>query len=236
MPSTFAVAGQESGSSLADGAVTVTIPSGSNHAAWVQCWFNDMTVSGLTCSQGGATVTTHASGTGYIAFRVTGLSAGSATFTPTGTGSNDISVAVIVADGVDQATPLGTLTEEAVASATTTTASVTTPDGAMAACAFRTGFTTWTIDAGTQRGTVEGPSGYNQYTYLATRDRVGATTDITATVSFNLGRQAYVAFLEAAGGTALEETVGDTGPATDAVTDTLTAPLSNVSVLTIPLG
>jgi hypothetical protein len=194
MPATFSIIGQAQGSSLANGTVTVTIPAGSNHAALVQVWFTDMTVSGLTCSQGSATVTQHASAAGTIAFRVTGLSAGEAIFTPTGSGSNDITTVAIVSADTDQTTPVAEYTEEAVNNAVNQdTESVTTALDSMAVCIWR-GQATWTIVTGDQRGTVSGPAGYNSYSLCATRARQGATTDLTVQNGEAMGRVAYFAF------------------------------------------
>jgi hypothetical protein len=97
----FAVAG----SSIGGNAVTVTIPAGSGHVALMTWFYEDGGGSGAPTVPGGASV--RALGTpGTIpayfrdgaAYEVTGLSPGSATFTPPSTGGSQVCI-VLVASG-----------------------------------------------------------------------------------------------------------------------------------------
>lgn len=205
----FAVSNITLSTSPAGAACTVTVPSGSNHAALVVVAQRDLTVTGLTCSQGGATVTQHiapesspVTGSETRAFRVTGLSAGSATFTPTGSGAGgQCGTSVVVFDDVDQATPLTTGSIEDNQAATVT-ATIGTANTGMVAVVVRESLATDnTFSSGTLRDGPDGPGGYGSYFAIATRDRAGATTDIVWTNSAGACYTA-VAFNPAAGGSA----------------------------------
>ncbi len=101
----FAVAGSNAAATPAAASVTLTIPAGTNHAAFVSVFVADATVTGLTCSQGGATVTPVVDS--FVkTYHVTGLTPGSVTFTPTGSGTGDVATTVTVASNVDQADPV----------------------------------------------------------------------------------------------------------------------------------
>lgn len=165
-------------------AASGTIAAGSNISAAVAVFPEDVTLTGLTCSQGGATVGTPVTGTASRAFSVypvVGLSAGSCTFTPTGSGSGSLAiVAIICSDAVQVVgSLLNTLASTEDTDGSPAALSVSTPntDDLMLSWLFTAGGSGAPVTAGS--GTLRASSaatGYGHYLYGATFTRAGTTT------------------------------------------------------------
>jgi hypothetical protein len=196
MPS-FNVAAHASGSAF-NTAATATIAAGSNISAVVSVVYEDLTHTGITCSQGGATVSSGSATSlvrNEVIYRVIGLSAGSVTFTGTGSGSGSINiVALVFSDAVqDLSTGFGTIASayETLGSPSTLAVATTDADDLVASFLWSGGGAGGpaTAGSGTLRATT-GPAGYGHYEYGATFTRTGATTTTDWTWS---GINPYVA-------------------------------------------
>jgi hypothetical protein len=227
MPS-FNVAIANSGSA-ATLAASGTIAAGSNISAVVSVVYEDLTHTGLTCSQGGATVSAGSATSlvrNEVIYRVIGLSAGSVSFTGTGSGSGSINiVAIVLNDAVqDLTTGFGAIATDYQTTGSPGALSVSTGDADDLVAAFL-----WsgggaggppTAGSGTLRAST-GPAGYGHYAYGATFTRAGATTTTDWTWS---GINPYLA------GVAVKHAAGDvTAP-------TLTSPTASATGQTTASG
>lgn len=208
---TFAVAGQ----SVNGGAISVTIPAGSNHAALMVWWGEDAggTARNAPSVPGGATVSSAdlftLSFRDAVAYHITGLSAGSATFTPPSSSGSQGAI-LIVASDVDQTTPLrgtrviGAAGDDWSPNNAPSLTVDTTGDDDLCVMVLMNPTATLPDLAGASGSTLRatsGPSSYGGYTYGLTAPREGATTAIEATYTTTVGSAAYaVAFQAAVGG------------------------------------
>lgn len=213
---TFAVAG----SSVNGGAITVTIPAGSNHAALMAWWHEDAggSAGNAPTVPGGATVLGTAVFTGTLGFRdfaayaITGLSAGSATFTPPASGGSQGCI-LIVASDVDQTTPFRATADgvsgDDWAPATSPLLNIATDgDNDLGTLVLYNPTAELPDMAGASGSTLRtsnGPADYGGYIYALTAPREGATTDMEASYTGANGSSGLaVAFVATAGAAAFD--------------------------------
>ena len=180
----FAVAG----TSVNGAAVTVTIPSGSNLGAVMTWFYEDGGGAGAPSVPGGATATSIGTPAYYrsgAAYRITGLSAGSATFTPPSSGGSQACI-VVVFSGMDTTGDTDTGSTFAPFGFTTPELTLDTGGTDDMVVMFVANPTTAVTLAGAGGSTVRGESAgaaYGGTIGAVTRARSGATTLIQGTTA-----------------------------------------------------
>lgn len=197
----FAVAG----ASVGGAAVTVTIPSGSDHVALMTWMYEDGGGSGTPSVPAGASV--RALGTpgtlpsyfrGGAAYEITDLSPGSATFTPPSTGGNQVCIVVVVSgsSGIGDTVYENTWVENPAA----ITVDTDGEDDLVALVAIGpNGSPAVTAEGASTLWVTSALSAYSGRGAAVTAPRGGATTDIEFGWTGAMGAYA-VQFMEAGGG------------------------------------
>lgn len=196
------------GGSANGGAVTVTIPSASNIGALMVWYYEDAggSAGNAPTVPGGATATLVSSPTFFRAGRayvVTGLSAGSNTFTPPASGGSQWCVVVVFGD-VDQTTPTGANTGAGASYFSGSNINLSTPnvdDECLLFVGSPTGNPSGAATGGsTLIGTISVSASYGGRVSVVRKTATGSSTDIAMTATGSAWSYGVVLNTDAGGG------------------------------------